>query len=103
MRGDSQVISRYDAVSRSTVLVIPRYDAVSNGAVLVIPHLMRNPGVTANECLAFPFLDPASLCGVIRAVCGTYSVEFALNESPGLHGVIVGSLTSMPLVLSVML
>ncbi len=32
----------------------------------VIPHLMRNLEVPANVCLAFPFLDPASLCGVTR-------------------------------------
>ena len=79
-------VTRCDAVSRNTHHVIPRYDAVSRkygqGEIpatgprivvrgdsrtgprrLVIPHLMRNPGIPANECLAFPLWTPHRCAG----------------------------------------
>ena len=95
----------------------------SRDTLPVIPHLMRcstsyrattrYPGIPAAALvLCGPSLDPASWCGVTRsaswcgvtrAVCGTYSVMLTLFEFPGSHGVISGSSTVMPLLLSVML
>ena len=95
----------------------------SRDTLSVIPHLMRcstsyrattrYPGIPAAALvLCGPSLDPASWCGVTRSaswcgvtrvVCRAYSVMLTLFESPGSHGLIVGSLTSTPLLLSVTL
>ena len=37
---------------------VTRCDAESRNTLPVIPHLMRNPGIPANECLAFPLWTP---------------------------------------------
>ena len=86
----------------------------SRDTLSVIPHLMRcstsyrattrYPGIPAAALvLCGPSLDPASWCGVTRVVCGAYSVMLTSFEFPGSHGVISGSSTVMPLLLSVML
>ena len=95
----------------------------SRDTLSVIPHLMRcstsyrattrYPGIPAAALvLCGPSLDPvswcgvtrsASWCGVTRAVCGDYNSALASFESPDSHGLIVGSLTSMSLLLSVTL